>query len=142
MNRIIRRRKRLSEKSLYHFITRCRDEVKKCQDAEAYLAVIVLAGASVEYLLTAWCRAFPSAVYGKRKKLTDHRNLKDLNQLAYEHGFLNHKAYLAAERIRKFRNFVHPNWYAARRPLRFTKYLCRQIQLDYNSIIDSMQRNI
>ena len=52
---------------------------------------------------------------------TDHWDLRTLNVLAYQSGFMDYRAFQAAERIRKFRNMDHPNWYAARKPMRYGK---------------------
>ena len=103
---------------------------------------MVLLGASVEYILSAWIRAFPSIVYAQNKKLTDHWTLQDLNQLARRAGLLNYNAFRALERIRKFRNLVHPNWYAGRKPIKFSKRILEARISDYNEVIESIQRNV
>jgi hypothetical protein len=132
----------LSSQSIYQFINRCRKETKRCEDAHAYLACIILLGATLEYMLSAWIRAFPQTVYAHRRKLTDHWNLKDLNELAYRTDFFDYGAFRASERIRKFRNLVHPNWYAGRKPLRFTKRILDARISDYNKVMESVQKNI
>ncbi len=116
--------------------------MKKCQDVSAYLAAIVLIGAGVEYMLAAWTRAFPEVVYARHRKLSEHWTLKDLSELAYQNGLLDHNAFQASERIRKFRNLVHPNWYAGRKPIRLSKSILEARISDYNAVIDSIQRNI
>lgn len=116
--------------------------MKACEASRAYLAGIVLSGAAIEYILTAWIRAFNIVRYTKHTKLTDRWNLKDLNDLAYEQGLFDYKAFCSAERIRKFRNLVHPNWYAGRKPMRFTKHVLQGRLADYNAVIDSIGRYI
>jgi hypothetical protein len=59
-------------------------------------------------------RAWPDVVYRQGKKLKAHWDLKGLNQFARTVGCLDYRAFLAAERIRKRRNLVHPNWFASR----------------------------
>jgi hypothetical protein len=104
---------------------------------------VVLTGAAIEYILAAWIRAFDVLKYANhRKKLTDHWSLKELNELAYQQGLYDFKAFRAAERIRKFRNLVHPNWFAGRRPARFTKYVLDLRLRDYELVIDRIQRYI
>jgi hypothetical protein len=115
--------------------------MKTCEASRAYLAGIVLSGAALEYILTAWIRAFVGRQTG-RQKLTDHWSLKDFNHLAYEHELFDYKAFCAAERIRKFRNLVHPNWYAGRKPIRFTKHVLKARLADFDTIVDSIQRYI
>ena len=137
MNKL-NRKKRLTEKSLYQFLKRCRLEIKKCESAKAYLACIVLIGANLEYILTAWIRAYPGVVYSGNKKITDRWDLKDLNDLAYKYGFINRRALTASERIRKTRNMIHPNWYAGRKPIRFSKELMDARNADFDIIMDSM----
>jgi hypothetical protein len=126
------RRKRLSEAAIYRFINRCRREMKLCEASKAYLAGIVLSGAALEYILTAWVRAFEIA--------NGRRNLKELVATAYKHGLLDRKAFCAAERIRKFRNLVHPNWFAGAKPIRFTTHLLDARLADFNVIVDSIKR--
>ncbi len=134
-----RRRKRLSQAAIYRFINRCRAEMKTCEASRSYLAGIILSGAALEYILAAWIRAFDIVGHtSHKKKLTDHWSLKDLNDLAYEHGLFDYKAFRSAERIRKFRNLVHPNWYAGRRPIRFTKPILEARLVDYNAVINSI----
>jgi hypothetical protein len=140
--RTIRRRRNLSEISIYRFINRCRKELRICRESHACLAGVVLIGASLEYLLAAWIRAYPNVVYGRHRRLSDHWSLKELNELAYQERFFDRSAFHSSERIRKSRNLVHPNWYAARRPLRFTKRMLEARLSDYNSVIDSIQRNL
>ena len=115
--------------------------MKICEASRAYLAGIVLSGATLEYILTAWVRAFVGRSTG-RKKLTDHWSLKELNDLARKHGLFDYRAFCCAERIRKFRNLVHPNWYAGRRPIKFTKHILEARLADYDAIMDSIQRYI
>ena len=129
------RSKRLTEKSVYRFINRCRGEIRACERAGAYLAGIVLCGAALEYILSAWIRAFDIPRMG-RKKLTEHWSLMDLNNRAYETGWLDDEAFRSAERIRKFRNLVHPNWYAGRKPMRFAKDVLEERQEDLNAAVD------
>lgn len=138
----IRRHKRVSSESLYRFVRRCRLEIRKCEKVNAYLAAIILLGSALEYLLTAWIRAYPEVVYSQRKKLTDHWDLRTLNTLAYQSGFWEYRAFQAAERIRKFRNMVHPNWYAGRKPLRFVKSIVEDRMADFDIVTDSFQRNL
>jgi len=138
----IRRHKRLTENSIYRFLNRSRKEIKKCEKAGAYLAAIVLIGANLEYLLTAWIRAYPGVAHDNHRKSTANWNLKELIHLAWKSGFLDHKSYLSAERIRKYRNLVHPNWYAGRRPLRFTKRVLEDRLADYDAIMNSFRRNV
>jgi len=138
-----RRRKRLSQPAIYRFINRFRLEVRICERSKAYLAGIVLIGAAIEYILAAWIRAFDILRRAKHKKrLSHHWNLKELNDLAYEQGLFDLKAFRASERIRKFRNLVHPNWFAGRNPRRFTKHILAARLRDYDSVIDSIQRYI
>ena len=138
-----RRRKRLSSTAIYRFVNRCRAEIKICERSKAYLAGTVLTGAAVEYILTVWIRAFDILKYANhRKKLTDHWSLKELIDLAYQQGLFDFKAFRAAERIRKFRNLVHPNWFAGRKPARFTKHVLEARHRDYDTVIDSIQRYI
>jgi len=125
------------------FINRFRLEVRICERSKAYLAGIVLIGAAIEYILAAWIRAFDILRRAKHKKrLSHHWNLKELNDLAYEQGLFDLKAFRASERIRKFRNLVHPNWFAGRNPRRFTKHILAARLRDYDSVIDSIQRYI
>lgn len=138
----IKRRKRLSLDSLYKFINRCRKEMKTCEKGKAYFASLILIGTSVEYIFTALIRVYPEMVYTNHKKLTDHWTLKELNEIVYKSGFMNRTAYLASERIRKYRNMVHPNWYAGRKPLRFSKKMVDERIADFNTIIDSVERNL
>ena len=138
----LRRRTRLSLTAIYRFINRSRLEMKKCENANAHLAVIMLVGVTLEYILSAWIRAFPDVVYSRHKKLSAYGNLMGLNRLAYECGLFDYKAFRASERIRKYRNLVHPNWYAGRKPMRFTESMVDDRLADYNSVIDSIQRNI
>ena len=107
--KVIRRRKRLTQTSIYRFVNRCRLELKKCEKTQAYLSALILIGAAVEYTLTAWMRAYPEELYRRRKKITQHWDFKDLNRIAHEAGLFDREAFLAAERIRKYRNRVHPN---------------------------------
>jgi hypothetical protein len=116
--------------------------MKACENVKAYLACTILIGASLEYLLSSWIRAYSGVVYASGKKLTDRWDLKDLNELAYRSGFMNRAAYLASERIRKFRNMVHPNWYAGRKPTRFSKALLDERISDFNLVVDSLERNL
>ena len=104
---------------------------------------MVLTGAAVESILVVWLRAFDVLRGAKhKKKLTDHWTFKELNDLAYHHGLYDHKSFRAAERLRKFRNLVHPNWFAGRQPPRFTKRALDARLRDYDTIIDSIQRYI
>lgn len=137
--RTIRRRTRLSSDSIYQFITRCRSETTKCKDAHAYLAAVVLLGTTLEYILAAWIRAFPIVVYSRNRRLTERWGLEDLNKLAYEEELFDFGAFQGAERIRKFRNMVHPNWYAGRKPIRLTKKVLDERISDFNEIVDSIK---
>lgn len=137
-----KRKKRLSERSIYRFVNRCRLEARKCEDVRAYVAAIILLGAAMEYLLSAWIRAYPSAIHCQGKKLSNHWDLKQLTDAAYQAGFLDHGAFRAAERIRRFRNLVHPNWYAGRKPIRFTRHLLDARIQDFDIFIESMQKNL
>ncbi len=137
-----KRKKRLSERSIYRFINRCHLEVRKCEDVHAYLAGIILLGAAMEYLLSAWLRAYPGAAYCQGKRLSDHWDLAKLITAAHQAGFLDDGAFRAAERIRKFRNLVHPNWYAGRKPGRFSKSLLEARISDFDMFIESMERNL
>jgi len=117
--------------------------MKTCEQSKAYLAGVVLTGAGIEYILTAWIRAFDILKHVKHpKKLTDHWSLKELIDLAYQQGLFDLEAFCAAERIRKFRNLVHPNWFAGRKAVRFTKHLLEARHRDYDTVIDSIQRYI
>jgi hypothetical protein len=138
----IRRRKRLCLDSIYHFIRRCRLETQRCEAARAYVAAIVLLGAALEYLLTAWIRAYPSVIRAEGKKFTDRWGLWELSQIAYRAGFLDYRAFQASERIRKFRNLVHPNWYAGRKPLKLSKNILDARFADFDRVIDSIERNL
>ena len=111
-----------------------------CEASKAYLAGIVLSGAALEYILAAWLRAFVPR--SQRKRLSEWWSLKDLINIARAQGLLDYKAFCSAKRVRKFRNLVHPNWYAGRKPIRFTKHLLEARLVDYDTIIDSIQRNI
>ena len=135
-----RRRKRLTEASVYRFLNRCRKEIKACGAVRAYLAGIVLSRAALEYSLTAWIRAFDVPRMG-RKKLTDHGDLKNLIDRAYELRWFDHKAF-RSERVRKFRNLVHPNWFAGRKPIRFTKDVLEERLEDLDAAVLSLYRNI
>jgi len=115
--------------------------MKACESAGAYLAGIVLCGAAREYILTAWIRAFDVPRMG-RKKLIDRWDLIHLNNRAYENGWFDDKAFRSAERIRKVRNLVHPNWYAGRKPMRFTKHVLEERLEDLSAAVDSLHRNI
>jgi hypothetical protein len=138
-----RRRKRLSTAAVYGFINRCGAEIRICERSKAYLAGIVLTGVAIEEILAAWIRAFDILKFAKhKKKLTDHWSLKELNDLAYAQGLFDLNAFQAAERIRKFRNLVHPNWFAGRNPARFTKQVLDAWLRDYDAVIDSIQRYI
>src|SRR5205814_328995 len=102
-----------------------------------------LSGAAIEYILAAWIRAFDILKRARHKKrLSDHWSLKELNDLAYEQGLFDFRAFCASERIRKFRNLVHPNWFAGRNPNRFTKHILGARLRDYDTVIDSIQRYI
>jgi hypothetical protein len=61
-------------------------EIKACEAVRAYLAGIVLSGAALEYILTAWIRAFDVPRMG-RKKLTDRWDMKHLIDRVYELRF-------------------------------------------------------
>jgi hypothetical protein len=37
---------------------------------------------------------------------------------------------------------VHPNWFAGRKPARFTKHVLEARHRDYDTVIDSIQRYI
>jgi len=138
-----RRRKRLSQPAIYRFIRRCRLEVRICERSKAYLAGIVLSGAAIEYILAAWIRAFDILRRAKHeKRLNHHWSLKELNDLAYKQGLFDLKAFRASECIRKFRNLVHPNWFAGRKPRKFTKHILAARLRDYDTVINSIQRYI
>jgi hypothetical protein len=136
-----RTRKRLTEKSVYRFLNRCNKEIKACEATRAHLAEIILNGAAPEYILTAWIRAFDVPRRGRRK-LTDRWDLIDLINRAYEVKWFDRKAYLAAQRIRKFRNLVHPNWYAGRKPIRFTRHILDERREDLSTAVNSLYRNL
>jgi hypothetical protein len=117
--------------------------MKICERSKAYLAGMVLTGAAVEYILNAWLWTFDVLRLAKhKKKLTDHWTFKQLNDLAFQEGLYDVRAFRAAERIRKFRNLVHPNWFAGRRPARFSKHALNARLRDYDTIIDSVNRYI
>ena len=103
---------------------------------------MVLTGAALEYLFTAWIKAYPAVLRSSRRKLSDHWDLNQLITLARDSGFLDYKAFLAAQRIRKYRNLIHPNWYAGRKPLRFTKKLLDARLTDYENVISSIEKNL
>jgi len=137
----LRRRQRLTEASVYRYINRCRKEIRACESARAYLAGIILCGTALEYTLTAWIRAFDVPRVGRRR-LTERWDLKHLIDRAYETRWFDYKAFRSAERIRKFRNLVHPNWYAGRKPIRFTKYILANRREDLGTVVDSLYRNL
>ena len=67
--------------------------MKKCENGHAYVATIVLVGVTLEYILSAWMRAFPEVVYSQDKRFSAYGNLKDLNRLAYESGLFDFNAF-------------------------------------------------
>lgn len=138
----LKRKNHLSLASIYRFINRCRLEVKKCEEAGAHLACFILFGSALEYIQHAWIRVYPDIVYKEGKKLTDYWSLKTLNDLAYRNGFFDRQAYLASERIRKTRNMVHPNWYAGRKPLRFSKTIVNKMTTDIEIVMESIRNNL
>jgi hypothetical protein len=85
----MRRRKHLNFDSLIKFLDHSRREVKRCEEAKAYLAGIVLMGAALEFALTGLMRAWPDVVYRQGKKLKAHWDLKGLNQFARTVGWLD-----------------------------------------------------
>lgn len=115
--------------------------MKACESARAYLAGIILCGAALEYTLTAWIRAFDVPRVGRRR-LTERWDLKHLIDRAYETRWFDYKAFRSAERIRKFRNLVHPNWYAGRKPIRFTKNVLGERLEDLSTAVDCLYRNL
>jgi len=108
---------------LLRFLQVARLELARCDRSRAYLAGIVLMGAVVEFALTGLLHAWRYEAEDRGRKLDDHWDLKRLNEFGREVGWLDRKAYLAAERIRKHRNLVHPNWFASRVPPRIVKSL-------------------
>jgi len=136
----VRRRKRLTFDSLLTFINRSRVEIARCKRAKAYLAGCSLLGATLEYSLTAMMRAYPHVVYVTGKRLRQHWDLGTLNQFARACGWFDHKGFLAAERIRKNRNMLHPNWYASRRPPRITRTMLDARLSDFDEALASLRK--
>ena len=85
--------KNLQIVAVYRFINRCRKEIRACELAQAYLAGIILCGAALEYILTAWIRAFDVPRPGRRS-LTERRDLKHLIDRAYETRWFDFKPFV------------------------------------------------
>lgn len=89
-------------------------------------------GAVVEFALTGLVHAWSYELTDRGRKVREHWGLKSLTALGREIGWLDRPAFLAAERIRKHRNLVHPNWFASRTPPRIVKslFVARHDDLD------------
>ncbi len=136
----MRRRKHFKFDSLMRFVRRYNHEIDTCAKAEAHLAGIVLVGAAVEYALISMMRAWPHIVYRHGRKLKEKWVLQSLNQFAKQCGWLDRQAYWASERIRRYRNLVHPAWFASRHPPRITKRLFNARVSDRDVVLDSLRR--
>ncbi len=136
----MRRRKHLKFDSLLRFLNSAQSELKRCERSKSYLAGTILMGAAVEFALTSLMHAWPHLVYRRGKKLKDYWDLKRLNDFAHTVGWLDYKAFLAAERIRKHRNLVHPNWFASKNPPRIAKGLFAARHKDLAEVWRSVNR--
>lgn len=132
----MKRRKNVHFNALLRFINRARKEVDQCAKAKAYLAGCVLIGAMTEYLLMAMLRMFPDVVYRRGRKVSEHWSLKSLNNFAKECGWFDEEVFQAAERIRRNRNLLHPNWYASRKPPRITRHMLRARDDDFDKVYE------
>jgi len=66
--------------------------------------------------------------------MTDHWDLRKLNDFASECGWFDEEVYEAAERIRRTRNLLHPNWYASWKPPSITGYMLEAREDDFQRI--------
>ena len=130
----MKRQKQIRFNALLRFLTRARKEVNLCAEARAYLVGCALLGAMTEYLLQTMLRMFPDVVYRRGRRMTDHWDLKKLNDFARECGWFDEEDYESAERIRRTRNLLHPNWYASRKPPRITRYMLEAREDDFRRI--------
>jgi hypothetical protein len=130
----MKRRKNVHFNALLRFLSRARKEVDRCADAKAYLAACVLIGAMTEYLLMTMLRMFPDIVYRRGRKVREPWTLKALNDFAKDCGWFDQAVFDAAERIRRNRNLVHPNWYAARKPPRITRHMLEAREDDFERV--------
>lgn len=93
------------------------DEINRCLDAGAPLAVIFLVGSTLEGLLMemalAHPREFVTATAAPREKGGAVREIRtwrlaDLIAVAHELGILGADVYKFADHVRNFRNYIHP----------------------------------
>ncbi|HVY88434.1 MAG TPA: hypothetical protein VG942_06170 [Hyphomonadaceae bacterium] len=107
-------------------------ELERCEKARAYFAGIILMGAVVEFALTGLVHAWSHEVTSRGRRVREHWDLISLNAFGRDVGWLDRRAFFAAERIRKHRNLVHPNWFAGRQPPTVTKslFVARRDDLD------------
>jgi hypothetical protein len=132
----MKRQKQIYFNALLRFLIRARKEIERCAEARAYLAGCALIGAMTEYLLMTMLRMFPDVVYRRGRKVGDYWNLKKLNDFAKECGWFDQLVFDAAERIRRNRNLLHPNWYASRKPPRITRHLLNAREDDFQKVYD------
>ena len=134
----MKRHNLISFNSLLRFISRARLETSRCAGAKAYLAGCVMLGTMTEYLLMAMLRMFPKAVYQRNHRVGEHWVFKNLNAFALECGWFDVETFDAAERIRKNRNLLHPNWYASRKPIRITHHMLTAREADFQKVYDCL----
>jgi hypothetical protein len=132
----MKRQKKIHFNALLRFINRANKEIERCADASAYLAGCVLIGAMTEHILMTMLRMFPDVVYRRGRKVGDYWDLKKLNDFAKECGWFDQVVFDAAERIRRNRNLLHPNWFASRKPPRVTRLMLNAREDDFQKVYD------
>jgi len=105
------------EQSLQSVVAQRIDEIKKAHKAGAYLAVIFLAGSTLEGLLLGVvsrnlpvfysCPKAPKDKSGKPKGITEWK-LKELIDVACSVGFIKEDVRKFSQVLRDFRNYIHP----------------------------------
>lgn len=132
----MKRQKNVNFNALMRFLKRARKEVDLCAEAKTYLAGCIMIGAMTEYILMAMLRLFPDVVYRRGHKISDRWSLKTLNAFAKDCGWFDKEVFDAAERIRKNRNLVHPNWYASSKPPRITRHMLKARENDFDKVFE------
>jgi hypothetical protein len=136
----VKRQKKIYFGALLRFLTRARKEIERCAEARAYLGGCALIGAMTEYLLMTMLRMFPEVVYRRGRKVGEYWDLKRLSNFAKECGWFDQAVFDAAERIRRSRNLLHPNWYASRKPPRITRSVLTARKDDFQRVYDCIVR--
>ena len=105
------------EQSLQLVVAQRIDEIKKAHKAGAFLAVIFLAGSTLEGLLLGVasmnlpafysCPQAPKDKGGKAKGITEWK-LKELIDVACATGFIKEDVRKFSQVLRDFRNYIHP----------------------------------